>query len=146
LGRWRHLVNDEIATVVSGGEIEVPIGNETVEIDVMDLADEPLPSDSERRAFALARRGALASAFSERVIATDRGNSVVAGVVIPAATVPALVALKTVAMVQRPQSRHPEKVGSDVHALVRLVTSTGARAVEIEQHPLADDELLERFA
>ncbi len=135
-----RLVNDEIATVVSGGEIEVPIGNETVEIDVMDLADEPLPADSGCRAFALARRGALASAFSERIIATDRGNSVVADVVIPVATVPALVALKTVAMVRRSQSRHPEKVGSDIHDLVRLVTSTGARAVATDLVAL-DNEL-----
>jgi hypothetical protein len=135
-----RLVNDEIATLVSGGEIEVPIRDGIVEIDVMDLNDDPLPGDSERRAFALSRRSALASAVTERVIVTDRSNSVIADVAISLATVPALVALKTVAMVRRPQSKHPEKVGSDIHDLVRLVTTTSARTVATDLVTL-DDEL-----
>ena len=32
-------------------------------------------------------------------------------------------------MVRRPQSRHPEKVGSDVHDLVRLVATTSVRSI-----------------
>lgn len=135
-----RLVNDEIATVVSGGEIEVPVGGGTVEIDVMDLADNPLPGDSKRRAFALARRSALASALTERVIVTNRTGSVVADAAIPVATAAALVALKTVAMVRRPQSKRPEKIGSDIHDLVRLVTVTSARTVATELVAL-DDEL-----
>ncbi len=127
-GLIARLVNDEIATVVSGAEIEVPVGDGTIEVDVMDLADEPLPADSERRAFALARRGALASALTERVIVTDRTSSPVADVTISLAAVPALVGLKTVAMVRRPHSRHPEKVGSDIHDLVRLVTTRAYEA------------------
>lgn len=139
-GLIARLVNDEIATVVSGGEIEVPVGDGTIEVDVMDLADEPLPADSERRAFALARRGALASALTERVIVTDRTSSPVADVTISLAAVPALVGLKTVAMVRRPHSRHPEKVGSDIHDLVRLVTYTGVRSVAADLVAL-DQEL-----
>lgn len=42
------------------------------------------------------------------------------------ATVGALISLKTVSMVRRPHSNHPQKVGSDIHDLVRLVSSVGA--------------------
>jgi len=46
--------------VIAGGEIEMSVGEGVVQIDVMDLNDDPLPVDIERRAFALARREALA--------------------------------------------------------------------------------------
>lgn len=59
----QRLVEDEVPTVVSGGHLEVEIGGAPVEIDVMDLADDPLPRDAERRAFALARRAALSEAI-----------------------------------------------------------------------------------
>jgi hypothetical protein len=32
-------------------------------------------------------------------------------------------------MVRRPHSNHPEKVGSDIHDLVRLVDAVGARSI-----------------
>lgn len=32
-------------------------------------------------------------------------------------------------MVRRPNSNHPEKVGSDIHDLVRLVDAVGARTI-----------------
>ncbi len=57
-----RLVAEEITTVVAGGELRIPIGAGDVEIDVMDLADDPLPRDDERCAFALARRHALRTA------------------------------------------------------------------------------------
>lgn len=125
----RRLVEAEPTSVVAGGEIVMTAGGGSVEIDVMDLADDPLPGDIERRAFALARRVALATATAERVIVTDHDGFVVADETIPIATIPALVALKAVAMVRRPHGNHPEKVGSDIHDLVRLVTAAGARAV-----------------
>lgn len=123
-----RLVADEPGTVVTGGELEVPVGDGTIEIDVMDLVDDPLPGDVERRAFALARRYALATAVTERVIVTGRG-SVVVDAHIPVASTAALVALKTVSMVRRPHGNSPHKVGSDIHDLVRLVAGSGARAV-----------------
>ena len=98
----RQLVADEITTVVTGGDLQIRIGDDVVEIDVMDLADDPLPSDAERRAFALARRFALATAESERIIVTGGGGDVIVDEVIPVATIAALTALKTVAMVRRP--------------------------------------------
>lgn len=123
-----RLVADEVATIVSGGEVAVPTGDSSIEVDVMDLADDPLPGDAERRAFALARRYALDTAEPERIVVPD-GAAVVAEATIPVATTGALVALKTVSMVRRPHGNSPQKVGSDIHDLVRLVAGSGARSV-----------------
>jgi len=118
---------DEIPSIIAGGELQIEVGNGTVDIDVMDLADEPLPIDAERRAFALARRAALNSAKPQLVtVATSTGEAV-AEASIPIASVAALIALKTVSMVRRPHGNSPQKVGSDIHDLVRLV-ATGAQA------------------
>lgn len=123
-----RLVAEEVTTVVAGGELRIHIGVGDVEIDVMDLADDPLPRDDERRAFALARRHALRNAGRERVVVSDGGAAVV-DATIPVASTSSLVALKTVSMVRRPHGNSPHKVGSDIHDLVRLVTDTGASAV-----------------
>lgn len=125
-----RLVAGEPTIVVTGGELEVPVGGGTIEIDVMDLADDPLPGDPERRAFALARRYALDTAATEQVIVSDRG-SVVVDARIPVASTAALVALKTVSMVRRPHGNSPQKIGSDIHDLVRLVAG-GARTIATE--------------
>ena len=122
----RELVDSDPTAVVTGGEVQMAVGDGTVDVDVMDLADDPLPLDAERRAFALARRGALMSAVTERIVVTGRDHAVVADAEIPVATVGALISLKTVSMVRRPHSNHPQKVGSDIHDLVRLVSSVGA--------------------
>jgi len=92
----------------------------TVLIDVMaDTSDMPLPTEPSDRAFALARRLALAT--SERtdlvVIEDDR---VVVEMSAPIATTAPLIALKAVAIPRRSRSHSPEKVGSDIHDLVRL--------------------------
>lgn len=127
----QQLVDDEVTAVISGGDIQVPVGDRNVEIDVMDLADDPLPADVERRAFALARRAALSSAVTERIIVTDPNHMVIAEAIIPVATIAALSALKTVSMVRRPHGKHPKKVGSDIHDLIRL-SATGPRAIASE--------------
>jgi len=98
----------------------------------MDLADDPLPDDVDRRPFALARRGALRTAGPERIIVSGRDGIDLADAVIPVATGGALVALKAVAMVRRPHGNHPKKVGSDIHDLVRLTAGIGALAVATE--------------
>lgn len=130
----QRLVDDEVPSVVAGGKLQVAVGEGLIdiEIDIMDLADEPLPPDPERQAFALARRAALASADAERIIVTNAGGQVVADAQIPVASIAALTALKTVSMVRRPHGNHPEKVGSDIHDLVRLVAAGGARTVATE--------------
>ena len=124
-----RLAAAEPAVLVANGDVTILVAGVPVEVDVMDLADDPLPPDSERRAFAIARRVALESAVSERVIVTSGGGIIAADALLPIATVPALVALKTVSMVRRPHSNHPEKVGSDIHDLVRLVDAAGARTI-----------------
>ncbi|MFV0318040.1 MAG: hypothetical protein ACK5O2_13900 [Microthrixaceae bacterium] len=124
-----RLVAEDPTILVANGDVTVPVDGVDVEVDVMDLADEPLPHDPERRAFALARGLALNSATTEAVSVTDTTGGIVAEATLPIATIPALVALKTVSMVRRPNSNHPEKVGSDIHDLVRLVDAVGARSI-----------------
>jgi hypothetical protein len=124
-----RLVAVDPTILVANGDVTVPVDGVDVEVDVMDLADEPLPPDPERRAFALARSLALNTATAEAVSVTDTTGRIVAEATLPIATIPALVALKTVSMVRRPNSNHPEKVGSDIHDLVRLVDAVGARSI-----------------
>ena len=128
----RQLDQSELPTVITGGEIHAHVSGGVVNIDVMDLADEPLPLDAARRAFALARRAALASMSIEQVTVTDPAGTAVATGQIPLASVAALCALKTVSMVRRPNSNSPQKVGSDLHDLVRLVQTAGAGVVAAE--------------
>jgi hypothetical protein len=54
---------------------------------------------------------------------------VIVEAMIPVATVSALTALKTVSMLRRPHGKHPHKVGSDIHDLVRLVAAGGPRDI-----------------
>jgi hypothetical protein len=123
------LAGYDFIVLVSGGNVEVAVRGTSIEVDVMDLSDDPLPDDDERRAFALARRAALDSAVDERIIVRTADGREVASVEIPVASVYAMVALKTVSMVRRPHGAHPEKVGSDIHDLVRLVAAAGARSL-----------------
>ncbi len=60
-----RLVAENPTVLVANGDVTVPIDGVAVEVDVMDLADEPLPPDAERRAFAQARRLALDTALPE---------------------------------------------------------------------------------
>lgn len=127
-----QLTIDEPTVVISGGQIEMPVADGTVQVDVMDLNDDPLPGDLERRAFALARRQALDSASPQDVLVTDKAGSSVARSIVPVASVAALVSLKTVSMIRRPHGNHQEKVGSDIHDLVRLVSIAGAGTIAAE--------------
>lgn len=121
-----RLVSEDPTILVANGDVSIAVDGVGVEIDVMDLADEPLPPDAERRAFALARGLALITATKHTVSVRDRTSEATAEATLPIATIPALVALKTVSMIRRPHSHHPEKVGSDIHDLVRLVDAVGA--------------------
>ena len=123
------LVDNDVTTVVGGGDIQIKVNNEIVEIDVMDLADDPLPPGTELRAFALARRCALATAENQHVVVTNRNNATIAEATIPIATSAALTALKTVSMVRRPHGNNPTKVGSDIHDLVQLVNNSSAQNI-----------------
>jgi len=93
-----------------------------------DTSDAPLPTEASDRAFAFARRMALAtSEWIELQVVEDGGVAVEASA--PIATAPALIALKTVAIPRRSRGNSPEKVGSDIHDLVRLVQRSDFGAV-----------------
>lgn len=117
------LVAEPRADRLAAAKLQLNQGGAAVVVDVMaDTADEPLPTEPGERAFALARRMALAiSESTELVVVED--EAVVARTSAPIATAPSLIALKAVAIPHRSQSNHPEKVGSDIHDLVRLVQS-----------------------
>jgi hypothetical protein len=102
----------------------------TVVIDVMaDTADVPLPTEASDRAFALARRMALATSEWIGLQVIEDGDLIVEASA-PIATVPALIALKAVAIARRSRSNSPEKVGSDIHDLVRLAQGCDFDAVD----------------
>ena len=107
-----------------------------VEVDVMsDTAGQQLPDEPSGRAFALARRMAVADADTMDVVVAD-GTSVAAEASVPVASTASLIALKTVAVVHRPAGNNPHKVGTDIHDLVRLVRSgdVGSVAEQLEAH------------
>lgn len=124
-----RLVSAGTAEVLSGGDLRVAGSDgQLVDVDVMDLNDDPLPGHPEARAFALARRMALANLTNEQITVVSPDGDVVVDANLPVASVDALVALKVVSMVRRPHGNHPEKVGSDIHDLVRL-TAVGAQPI-----------------
>ena len=95
----------------------------SVFVDVMpDTSDMPLPNEANERAFALARRLALATREPTDLVVVE-DNGIIAKATAPMATTSSLIALKAVAIERRPHGGSPEKVGSDIHDLVRLVHS-----------------------
>ena len=103
-----------------------------------DTSDTPLPAEASERAFALARRMALATSEPTELVAVEDGD-VVAKATAPIATTSSLIALKTVAIARRAQGDSPQKVGSDIHDLVRLVHSCDFDAVADSLAPAGDD-------
>ena len=115
------LVAEPGADRLAAAKLQLNQDGAAVVIDVMaDAADEPLPTEPGERAFALARRMALATSESTELVVVEDG-AVVARTSAPIATTSSLIALKAVAIPHRSQSSHPEKVGSDIHDLIRLV-------------------------
>ena len=99
----------------------------------------PLPAEASERAFALARRMALATSEPTELVAVEDGD-VVAKATALIATTSSLIALKAVAIARRARGDNPEKVGSDIHDLVRLVHSCDFGAV-VDSLATAGDEL-----
>ena len=115
------LVAEPDADRLAAAKLQLNQGGAAVIVDVMaDTADEPLPAEPGERAFALARRMALATSESTELVVVE-DEAVVAKTSAPITTASSLIALKAVAIPHRSQSNHPEKVGSDIHDLVRLV-------------------------
>lgn len=136
------LVTELGADRLDAAKLQLDQGGTTVVIDVMtDAANVSLPSEPSERAFALARRMALATSEWTRLkVVEDR--DVIAEACAPIATVPALIVLKTVAIPRRSRGSSPEKVGSDIHDLVRLVQGCDFDAVD-HAISVAGDELCE---
>ena len=115
------LVAEPDADRLAAARLQLNQGGAAAVVDVMaDTADESLPAEPGERAFAFARRIALATSESTELVVVEDG-AVVARTSAPIATASSLIALKAVAIPHRSQSSHPEKVGSDIHDLVRLV-------------------------
>ncbi len=120
---------------IGAGRLRFAEGGADVNIDVMaDATDAALPGEPSDRAFALARRLALATAESTELVVIE-GTQTVAAATAPVATSAALIALKAVAIPRR-AGASAAKVGSDIHDLVRLVqhSDIGAVADEIAAH------------
>lgn len=115
------LVAEPDADRLATAKLQLNQSGGAVVVDVMaDTAEEPLPTEPGERAFALARRMALATSESTELVVVE-DEAVVARTTAPIATASSLIALKAVAIPHRSQSNRPEKVGSDIHDLVRLV-------------------------
>lgn len=115
------LVAEPDADRLDAAKLQLHQDGMTVVIDVMgDSAEVPLPIEASERAFAHARRMALTTSEWTRLQVVQDGEVVVEASA-PIATVPALISLKAVAIPRRSAGNSPEKVGSDIHDLVRLV-------------------------
>jgi Nucleotidyl transferase AbiEii toxin, Type IV TA system len=119
-------VNQLVEVLVAGGATPLSAARLTlpplgVRLDVMsDTIDEPLPDNEGDRAFALARRFAAASAEDLSIEVISGAGEPLGGAKALVATVPGLIVMKAVSLPRRSASPHPEKVGSDIHDLVRL--------------------------
>ena len=134
------LVAEPDADRLATARLQLEQDGTTVVVDVMaDTSDTPLPAEAGERAFALARRIALATSEPTELIAVEDGD-VVAKATASIATTSSLIALKAVAIARRARGDSPEKVGSDIHDLVRLVQSSDFDAVA-DSIATAGDEL-----
>ena len=104
-----------------------------------DTSDTPLPAEASGRAFALARRMALATSEPTELVAVEDGD-VVAKATAPIATTPSLIALKAVAIARRARGDNPEKVAPTSTISSRLVQSSNFDAV-VDSIATAGDEL-----
>lgn len=124
------LVAEPDADRLDAAKLQLHQGGMTVVIDVMgDSTDVPLPIEASERAFAHARRMALTTSEWTGLQVVQDGE-VVLEASAPIATVPALIALKAVAIPRRSAGNSPEKVGSDIHDLVRLVQGCEFDAID----------------
>ena len=108
---------------LAAAKLQLEQDGTAVVVDVMaDTSDTPLPAEASERAFALARRMALATSKPTELVVVEDGD-VIARATAPIATTSSLIALKAVAIARRSGGHSPQKVGSDIHDLVRLVQS-----------------------
>ena len=110
-------------TKLSSASLRIDGNSMPVDLDVMDDSTGlPLPAEPGERAFTLARRHALASSETMGLAVTN-GSQIVSQSQARVATTASLIILKAVALPRRASSPNPQKVGSDIHDLVRLARS-----------------------
>lgn len=114
------LASSDDAVRLSAAKVE--LGEPSVEVDVMESTEgAALPAEPGERAFALARRWAMQTASAVSLGVVDANGAITAEADLAVASVPALIALKTVAIPRRRAGSYPEKIGSDIQDLYRLV-------------------------
>lgn len=115
------LLAESDAEALSAAKLRFTGGDRAVDIDVMgDMADQPIAGDPGEQAFTLARRMALATRETIELLVVDGDGKARTAASTPVATTASLIALKAVAIPRRSASNSPQKVGSDIHDLVRL--------------------------
>lgn len=72
------------------------------------------------------------------LVVIDDGRTV-ATATVPVATVAGLVVLKTVAIPRRASSNNPQKVGSDIHDVVRLIEGEDVDALAADMAAFGDE-------
>lgn len=112
-----------LPTTESLSTAKVQFHNPDVEVDVLASTEGTrLPIREADRAFALARRFAMCTASPVRICAVSPSTGLIDdSVTIEVASRAALIALKTLSFPERKDGRHPQKVGSDVQDLYRLI-------------------------
>lgn len=134
------LVAEPDADRLDHAKLRFTAGDLPVDIDVMgDTLGEPLPAEPGDRAFALARRAVLPGSTVIELVVMD-GTAEVATATVPVASTAGLIMLKAVAIPRRSASNNPQKVGSDIHDLIRLVALQDLEALA-ESIAGAGDEL-----
>lgn len=120
--RFVEILVDLASTTERLSQGKVQFHNPDVEVDVMDSTEsQNLTGSASDRAFALARRFAMKTATTVEIGAVDATSRVVQRTEILVASPPALVTLKSVSIPRRVDGHYPEKVGSDIQDLLRLV-------------------------
>jgi len=94
-----------------------------VEVDVLASTEgTELPIRDADRAFALARRFAMRTATPVRICSVSPSTGMIdESVTIEVASRAALIALKTLSFPERKDGRYPQKIGSDIQDLYRLI-------------------------
>lgn len=133
------LVAEPDADRLDTAKLRFTAGDLPVDIDVMaDTEGLPLPVELGERIFALARRAVLPRARLTELVVID-GRARVAQARVPVASIAGLVLLKTVAIPRRSASNNPQKVGSDIHDLARLVDGQDLAALAAEIRATGED-------
>jgi hypothetical protein len=140
-----------VEIMVAGGAEPLSAGkvqfrDPDVEVDVMPSTEgEELPRGPDDRCFALVRRWAMRTATAVSLGVFDDAGEVIERTELQVASTAALVALKAVAIPRRRDGNYPEKIGSDIQDLFRLVDGSDLEGIVSDFDEL-DAEARDRLA